>query len=334
MPSGLLKRVVNSSQAPGVAASFVGVSDWEMCFGEKTNYTTLGRAKHYITTINDYTSIAEVGKFFMPTPQNQNFMLGQMEIDVYNVGASWSINIVDKARIDETLSATNTGGNAVQWFQSLARQGIGQRFRIMGLFGIEAGEGILTGAKQVSLGNDPSNNSKISTMSPDWLGRKIGDIISELDASMLNTSSEIVILTSIEIYNALHFKRGTTSDTIFQGSVVSIADYLKKVVEGTGRKLTIGKEPLFSKADSTKAKDFIFIVAPGLELDNQAGDLSVNQFGKEVNNIPYNTCFDFGQKVDTVFPETYQGLSGRTLISGTCGFTLRDGISVKIEVEY
>lgn len=336
MISGLMNQSIIGTRAVGVVAPNIGASDWEELVGDMTNFTKIGGDKHYFTTIPHFNSASQVGKSYIPTRTNQSFALGQLEADVYTLTASWSVDPVTQARIDQVLANTGAGGSTVGYMQALARQGIAQRLRLMGLYGLESGEGIISGSKQIDLGNDPDGNSTITKMNPDWLAKQIADFISDIESNMLNTASEIVILTSNEIYNALYYKRSATKDTVFEGSVVSIADYLTRVVEGTGRKLIIGKDPILSKADTTKVKDFIVICAPGIteESAKLRPELNVNSFGLEVKNIPYNTCMDVGQRVEKVYPETYAGINGDIMCSVTSGVVLREGVSLVVKAQY
>lgn len=336
MISGLMNQSVIGTRAAGVVAPIVGSSDWEAVLGDVTNFTKIGGDKHYFTTIPHFNSASQVGKSWMPTRTNQSFLLGQAEADVYNVSSTWSIDPVTQARIDQILANTNAGGSAVGYMQALAKQGIGQRLRMMGLFGLEAGEGIISGAKEVDMGNDPQANQTIKTYNSDWLAKKLASYISEIDSNMLNTSSEIVILTSNRIYNELHYARSATQNTIFDGSVVSIADYLKRVVEGTGRTLKIGKDPILTNSASNGQKDHILILAPGISMEQAETDPlnSVNSFGLEVKNITYNTCMDIGQKVEKIYPETYAGLNGDIMCSATAGVVLRDGVAFAVTAKY
>lgn len=336
MISGLMNQSIIGTRAVGVVAPNIGASDWEELVGDMTNFTKIGGDKHYFTTIPHFNSASQVGKSYIPTRTNQSFALGQLEADVYTLTASWSVDQITQARIDQVLANTGAGGSTIGYMQALARQGISQRLRLMGLFGLESGEGIISGSKSVDLGDDPDGNSTIKKQNPDWLAKQLADFISDIESNMLNTASEIVILTSNEIYNALHYKRSATQNTIFDGSVVSIADYLTRVVEGTGRKLIIGKDPILAKADSTKVKDLIVIVAPGITEESAKGnpDLNVNSFGLEVKNIPYNTCMDVGQRTEKIYPESYAGMNGDIKCSATAGVVLRAGVSIVIKAQY
>lgn len=334
MISGLMNQSIIATRATGVLAPIVGASDWEEVLGETTNFTKIGGDKHYFTTIPHFNSSSQVGKTWIPTRTNQSFVLGQAEADVYNIASTWSVDPVSRARIDQVLAKTEAGGNTISYMQALARQGVAQRIRMMGLFGLEAGEGIISGSKEIDIGNDPDSNTTIKTFNPDWLGKKLASFISDLDSAMLNTPSEIVILTSNRIYNELHYQRTATQNTIFDGSVVSIADYLYRVVKGTGRELKIGKDPLLENANSTKDKDYILIVAPGITEEASQSGLSVNSFGLDIKQIPYNTCMDVGEKRETTYPETYAGVNGDFLCSVTSGIVLRDSVSLAITAKF
>lgn len=329
MISGLMNRSVIGSSAVGVLAPIVGQSEWSDALGEITNFTKIGGDKHYFTTIPHFNSASQVGKSWMPTRTNQSFLLGQAECDVYTISSTWSIDPVTQARVDEVLAKTGAGGSTIGYMQALAKQGISQRLRVMGLFGLEQGEGLISGSTEIALGNDPANNSTWASYDPDWLGVKLASFIARLDSQMLNTPSEIVMLTSNNVYNELHYKRTTTKGSIFDGSIVSIADYLKKCVEGTGRELKIIKDPILAKADSTKTQDLLLIVAPGIDSQTAQNDkLSVSRFGQEVKEIKYNTCIDLGEWRETTYPDTYQGSNGAILCSATAGIVLRDSVSL------
>lgn len=336
MISGLMNQSVIGTRASGVLAPIVGASDWEAVLGDITKFTKLGGDKHYFTTIPHYNSASQVGKSWLPTRTNQSFVLGQAECDVYNVISTWSVDPITQARIDQVLANTNAGGSAVGYMQALARQGVAQRLRMMGLFGLEAGEGILSGSKEVDIGNAPGGAGTIVTFDPDWLAKKLASFISDIDSAMLNTPSEIVILTSNRIYNILHYARSATQNTIFDGSVVSIADYLKRVVEGTGRKLTIGKDPLLVNANTAKDKDYILILAPGITMEEASANplMNVNSFGLDVKNISYNTCMDVGENYEEIYPKTYAGVNGDIKCSATAGVVLRDSVSIAVTAKY
>lgn len=333
MISGLMNRSVIASSAVGVVAPIIGNSDWESVLGEVTNFTKIGGDKHYFTTIPSFTSIAQVGKTWSPTRTNQSFLLGQAECDVYTITSTWSVDAITQARMDQVLANTGAGGNTVSYLQALAKQGIGQRLRNIGLFGLEAGEGIISASTEIDLGNDPAGNTKLSQMNADWLGKQLASLISQIDSAMLNTPSEIVILTSNRVYNLLNYARTQTAESIFNGSVVSIADYLKKVVEGTGRKLTIGKDPTLENANAG-TKDIILIVAPGISEEASREKASVNQFGLEVKTIDYNTCLDMGEYQEKIYPESYMGVNGDIKCSCTAGIVLRDNISLAVSAQF
>lgn len=340
MISGILSRELTSSSAKGVISPITAYTDYENALGAVTQLVEAGDTKHYFTTVEGLSSVAQVSQTWQPTRLNQTFMLGQMEASVYRLTSHYAINDIDRDRINKTLSKSNVGGNAVEWLQVLCKQGIEQKVRVMTLHGIGKGEGILNGASTFVIGNDPQSNSTAVTMNPAFLAKKLMQMIQQVLNQVKNTDSHISFLTSLEIYNLLAYTTIESAQYLSTGSAVSILDYIKKVCEVYGRECKIGYDTTLSKADSTGTKDIILVNAPGVMLENAgAGDGvvgKVNAFSQNQENISYNSVIDVGAAglYSDVNP-TYNGLmSGNSYLNCTSGLVLRSGTVIKAELQY
>lgn len=339
MGSGVLSRVLTGTSISGVVAPIVANSDWEIVVGDITTQTEMGDTNAYYTTIQGINSLAQIGQTWQPTQVNQNFMIGQIEASVWNVFAPWNITFNDQRRLDKVLSKSNAGGSSIEFLKSLAKQGIAQKLRLMALWGMEAGEGILNGATQINIGQDPSSNETIVTVDTFWLTRKLVLAVNKVINATKNTASEIALLTSLEVYNYLNNTTIKSTDYIATGSAVSIADYLKQVCEKHGRKLEIGFDTTLSKSDTTAQKDAIFINARGLRLKDEAerkavGEYRINGFALNANSVPFNTTMDVGEKIEKVNPEFNNIISGSYEVTATCGVTLRAETACVIYYKY
>lgn len=339
MGSGILSRVLTGTSISGVVAPITANSDWENAIGEITTQTEKGDTKAYYTTIQGINSLAQIGQTWQPTQVNQSFMIGQIEASVWNVFAPYSINDMDLRRLDKVLAKSNAGGSSLEFLKALAKQGVAQKLRLMALWGMEAGEGIINGATQVNIGTDPSSNESIVTVDTFWLTRKLVLAINKVINATKNTASDISLLTSLEIYNYLHNTTIKSTDYIATGSAVSIADYLKQICTSSGRSLDIGFDTTLSKSDTTSTKDAIFINARGLRLKDESdrkkvGEYRMNGFALNANSVNFNTTIDVGEKIEEVNPKFNQIISGSYEVTATCGVTLRADTACVIYYKY
>lgn len=339
MSSGILSRVLTGTAVSGVVAPIVANSDWEIVIGDITTQTEKGDTNAYYTTIQGINSLAQIGQTWQPTQVNQSFMIGQIEASVWNVLAPWSINDMDVARLDKVLARSNAGGSSIEFLKELAKQGVAQKLRLMALWGMEAGEGILNGATQINIGEDPQGSQTIVTVDPYWLAQKLVLAINNVINATKNTASDIALLTSLEIYTRLHNTTIESTKYIATGSAVTIADYLKQVCKGSGRNLEIGYDTTLSKCDSTKQKDAIFINARGVRLREEedrkkVGEYQINGFALNAKSVPFNTTMDVGEKIEEVNPKFNRIFSGSYDVTATCGVTLRADTSCIIYYQY
>lgn len=339
MSSGVLSRVLTGTGISGVVAPIVADSDYEYAIGEVTTQTEKGDTNAYYTTIQGISSLAQVGQTWQPTQVNQSFMIGQIDASVYQVFAPYSINDMDVARLDKVLAKSNAGGSSIEFLKALAKQGVAQKLRLMALWGMEAGEGILNGATEIVIGQDPSNNETIVSVDTFWLTQKLNLAILKVINATKGSASHISLLTSMEIFNFLSQTTIKTTEYVATGSSVTIADYLKKVVESHGREFKIGYDVTLSNADSTSTKDAIFINAPGIRLKNEAElknatEYKMNGFAINANSVPFNTTLDVGEKIEEVNPKYNKIFSGSYEVTATCGVTLRANTSAIIYYQY
>lgn len=339
MSSGVLSRVLTGTGISGVVAPITAESDFENAIGEITTQTEKGDTNAYYTTIQGISSLAQVGQTWQPTQINQSFMIGQIDASVWNVFAPWHINDMDVARLDKVLAKSNAGGSSIEFLKALAKQGVALKLRLMALWGMEAGEGILNGATEMDIGNDPSQNQTIVTVDTFWLARKLNLAILKVINATKGTASHISLLTSLEVYNYLTQTTIVSTNYIATGSAVTIADYLKQVVESHGREFKIGYDVTLSNADSSNQKDAIFINAPGIRLKDHsalknASEYKMNGFALNANSVPFNTTMDVGEKIEEVQPKFNKIFSGSYEVTATSGITLRANTSAIIYYQY
>lgn len=340
MASGVLSRVLTGTGISGVVAPIVATSDWENAIGEITTQTEMGDTNAYYTTIQGINSMAQVGQTWQPTQANQSFMIGQISSSVYQVFAPWHMDTMSIKRLDKVLARSNAGGSSVEFMKSLCKQGVALKLRLMALWGIGAGEGILSGASISDIGSDPSSNSTAVTFDTWWFTQKLNLLMMQVINATKNTASHISVLTSVEMYNYLTHTTIQSTNYIATGSASTIADYLKSVAEAHGREFRLGFDATLAKADSTNTKDIVFINAPGVRLQNEAElskavEYKMNAFSINANSVPFNTTMDVGEKSEKIYPETpSQILSGNYEVTATCGVTLRANTSIGLYVQY
>lgn len=337
--SGVLSRVLTGTGISGVVAPITANSDWENAMGEVTTQTKAGMTNAYYTTIEGINSVAQVGQTWQPVQVNQSFMVGQIDASVYQVFAPWMINATDSKRLDMVLSNSNAGGSSVEFLKALCKQGVALKLRLMALWGIGANEGILDGASTLDIGQDPSSNTTAVTFDTFWFAQKLSLAIQKVLNATKNTASHISLLTSIELYNYLVQTTITSTNYIATGSAVTIADYLKKVVESHGREFHIGYDVTLKNADSTGTKDAVLINAPGIRLDNsaelkEASEYKMNSFALNANSVPFNTTMDVGEKYEYQDPTARGILSGAYEVTATCGVTLRADTAIVSYIQY
>lgn len=336
--SGVLSRVLTGTGISGVVAPITANSDWENAIGDVTTQTKAGMTNAYYTTIEGINSVALVGQTWQPTQVNQSFMVGQIDASVYQVFAPWMINTTDSKRLDMVLANSNAGGSSVEFLKSLCKQGVGLKLRLMALWGIGANEGILDGASTYDIGNNGGNTTAV-TFDTFWFAQKLSLGIQKVLTATKNTASHISLLTSIDMYNYLVQTTITSTNYISTGSAVTIADYLKKVVESHGREFHIGFDATLKNADSTSTKDAILINAPGVRLDSsaelkEASEYKINSFALNANSVPFNTTMDVGEKYEYQDPTARGIMSGAFEVTATCGVTLRADTALVSYVQY
>lgn len=336
----ILQRELTGTAIAGILSPQVPLSDYENALGEITQFVTLEDTSAYITTIQGINSIASVGRQWTPTKHNQSFMIGQIKIPVYNLNANFSIDRVQRARINKTLSKSNAGTTIESLYDSLCAQGIAMKVRAGVLWGYDSGEGILANATSFTFGNDGAGGSTIKSFNTAILARRLADMALEVVNATKNTQSLISILTSQRIYNYIAKSQIQSTDYLQLGSSVSVLDYVKQVVEAMGRKCLIGYEPTFANADTTGTKDAIFVNAPGIRTEQgeqvQGVIKDLNAVGFDGTQIKFNSFVDIGsagvyKEVDPYANGIY---SGNWYASVTCGATIRANTAQLAWVDY
>lgn len=336
--SGILSRELNAVSFKGVVTPFVAVSDYENAIGEITSQASLKNLSAYFTRIDGVNSVAQVGQTWNPTTIDQSFMLGQIKVPIYQINTGWRLDVQTESVIDETLARANAGGNSVMYLNYISTQAVAQKIRLMALFGAKANEGILYGATNYDIGNDPAGASKLTAMQTDFLAMKLSLGIQKLISAVKNTDYYISMLCSQRVYNYLTMTTIDSTKYISTGSAVTIAQYLKNMVREHGKELAIGFDPMFENADTTAQKDLIFINVPKCE--KQKGDTniagSVNEFASSVDSIDANTVLDLNIGFDYLkSKEINAGVTERTACyTASAGITLREESAIKIEIEY
>lgn len=335
---GILTREINSQGFKGAIIPVVAHTDYENALGDVTKQCKLGNNKLYITTISGINSIASVGKQWTPVKHNQSFMVGQIEIPVYNLNAHYEYDRVQKAMLDETLNGANAGVSVEDMYNRLCLQGIALKTKAGTLWGFDAGEGILAGATEFTFGNDGSGGDKITTFNLGILVDRIVAMATDVVDATKNTQSHISILFSQQTYNYLATSMIKLSQGYIQsGSTTNALSLIKKRVEELGRECLIGYEPSFANADSTGQKDVIFVNAPGLKMEQQEGIArDLNSVGMNGSQITFNSFIDIGtagvyREVDPY----HNGLwSGNWYSTQTCGATVRANTAMVAYVAY
>lgn len=333
----ILSRELNGVGIAGILAPQTADTSYENALGDITKFVTLGDTKAYITTIQGINSIASVGRQWTPTKHNQSFMLGQIDIPVYNLNAYYEADRVTRARVNKTLSKSNAGVSMEQLQDSLCVQGIAMKMRAGVLWGYDAGEGILQGATEFAFGNDGSGGETIVAFKTDVLAQRLVSMVNDVMNATMNTGSHISILLSLRAYNYLSRAQIASTTYLQTGSSVSILDYVKEVVTKSGRECKIGYEPTFQNADSTGTKDIIFVNAPGIETKApNAVSRNLNAVGFDGKQITFNSFVDIGSAgvYKEVNPYDDGKWSGNWYATVTPGATIRANTAQIAYVKY
>lgn len=316
-------------------------SDWREAIGRVGFQAKRGQQKYYIPLLGGINTMSTISQGWVPSEHNQSFLLTQKEVNVYQNTAKYSFNEYEQDALDNTFGALNVRTNTFDLYKYACEQAIAQRAERMALYGLQAGEGILSGASSFVFGNDSSSNSTVVTYDVQFFANKIMMMVQQVLNSVYNTQSKIVILTSNRIYNYMVEQSVPFVFGGENGGVCSILEYVKRFVEKAGIECFVGVVPTFEDADSTGNKDYFFVCAPNYVPNLSKGDKlaeNINAIDRALNAETPNTFMDGGATQGTALyvPNVnFNGVvSGRFELTQTAGVTITPQAVWLAELQY
>lgn len=331
-----LIRIVPNIQIPGLLVPQVQYVPYKEYYGYIGNYGALGIDEAYVTTVTQINSETFVGQQWGENLANQSYALGQLSMPYYIVEAYIKYNVLEQDKFSRVVNTVALP----DFLEKLAEQGINQRLHFATLWGFDTdntlSQGIMSNATEITMPADSAGNQKLTSYKIPELQNILSKQIREVMDATYGMIKPALIASSARVINYLQTAIVPLLDYQKTGAgSESVAGVFSKIAEewlGVGEIQWIKDNRL--QGVDTKNKDYILIIAKGMENMNSYNEDSQNLVG-EFNTITYNTFGDKGaglMRFDA--PPSLGVMQRKYIIKVTPGITLRSEAVCKMKVEY
>lgn len=311
---GINLREASTLVVNGVLLPQVAESGFLENIGRKNTQLSEGNTSVTIVSVAPINTATTISQTWSSDREKQGYEVGQIKIPAYNINAHFEYNTRESA-----IFAKNVPSLSLQdLMNSFCIQAINQRLRQAVFHGLSANEGILSGATEFTFGSDPNSKDKLTEMTPEFVMKRLLDMINELMSNTLNRGDKLVITSSLRVINYINLTIVPLMQYAKGGSSASITTSIQDIVKNAfGIDCVVVIDTTFENSSG----DILSMVIPTLK--NESNEYSLNYVGAK-DSINENTFIDIGQgAVGKINPEINNYVSGNYDMVLTPGVTLR-----------